>query len=104
MMLGNITIPAGATVLVMLASAHRDEQYFSAPDVFDPARERTTSYLSFGAGAHLCLAEHFSIDLAATALHTLYSHYTHVHLLEQEIRYAPKANARLPVRMRLALD
>jgi cytochrome P450 len=104
MMLGNITIPAGATVLVMLASANRDEQYFSAPDVFDPARERTTSYLSFGAGAHLCLAEHFSIDLAATALHTLYSHYTHVHLLEQEIRYAPKANARLPVRMRLALD
>ncbi len=103
MMLGDITIPAGATVLVIVASANRDAQYFAAPDVFDPARERTIPCLSFGSGAHRCLAEHFSIDLAATALHMLYSRYTHVRLLEQDIRYAPKANARLPVRMRIAL-
>jgi cytochrome P450 len=103
MVLGDITIPAGATVLVMLASANRDAQYFAAPDVFDPERERTIPYLSFGAGAHRCLAEHFSIDLAAAALHTLYSRYTHVRPLEQDIRYAPKANARLPVRMRIVL-
>jgi cytochrome P450 len=102
--LENVTIPAGATVLVMLASANRDAQCFVEPEVFDPARERMIPYLSFGTGVHRCLAEHFSIDLAAAALHTLYSRYTHIHLLEQDIRYAPKANARLPVRMRIGLD
>lgn len=102
--LGTVTVPAGATVLVMLASANRDAQYFGAPDIFDPVRERSIPYLTFGVGAHRCLAEHVSIDLAARALHTLYSCYTHVHLLEQSVQYAPRTNVRLPVRMRISLE
>ena len=103
MVLENVLIPAGATVLVMLASANRDAQYFAEPDVFDAVRERVIPYLSFGTGVHRCLAEHFSIDLAAAALYTLYSRYTHIRLLEQDMRYAPRANARLPVQMRIGL-
>jgi cytochrome P450 len=100
-LLGNVTVPAGATVLVMLASANRDVQCFDAPEVFDAERERVVPYLSFGAGVHRCLAEHFSIDLVAVALHTLYARYSNVRLLE-DVRYEAKANARLAVRMLVA--
>ena len=52
--LGGVTIPAGALVLVLWASANRDESVFAAPDKFDILRadvDRHTLQLSSGVAA-----------------------------------------------------
>lgn len=48
------TIPAGSALLLMLASANRDERHFDEPDRFNIHR-RPGSHLTFGRGAHFCL-------------------------------------------------
>ena len=48
------TIPAGSAVLLMLASANRDERHFDDPDTFDIHR-KPGGHLTFGRGAHFCL-------------------------------------------------
>ena len=48
------TIPAGSALLLMLASANRDERHFDDPDRFD-IRRRPGGLLTFGRGAHFCL-------------------------------------------------
>ena len=53
--LAGVDIPEGATVVVMFASANRDEAYFDDPDVFDPRRENLREHLAFGKGTHYCL-------------------------------------------------
>jgi cytochrome P450 len=53
---GEVTIPAGARVLVMFASANRDERRWEEPDRFDVQRE-TTGHLGFGYGIHGCAGQ-----------------------------------------------
>jgi cytochrome P450 len=47
-------VPAGSALLVMLASANRDERHFYDPDCFDIHR-KPGGHLTFGRGAHFCL-------------------------------------------------
>ena len=48
------SVPAGSALLLMLASANRDERRFEDPDRFDIHRE-SGQHLSFGFGTHYCL-------------------------------------------------
>lgn len=48
------TVPAGSALLLMLASANRDDRAFDHPDRFDIHRQ-PGSLLSFAKGAHFCL-------------------------------------------------
>ncbi len=48
------TIPAGATVFLLLGSANRDRRKFSEPDRFDVTRN-PQDHLGFGYGIHYCL-------------------------------------------------
>ncbi len=54
---GGVTIPAGAKVLVGLASANRDGAAFERPDEFVLDRPGAPSHLTFGApgGRHFCI-------------------------------------------------
>lgn len=47
------TVPAGSALLIMLASANRDERHFENADRFDINR-RPGGHLTFGRGAHFC--------------------------------------------------
>jgi cytochrome P450 len=47
-------VPAGSALLLMLASANRDERHFDEPDRFDIHR-KAAGHLTFGRGAHFCL-------------------------------------------------
>jgi cytochrome P450 len=48
------TVPAGSALLLMLASANRDERRFNQPDRFDIHRNEG-QHATFGHGAHFCL-------------------------------------------------
>jgi cytochrome P450 len=48
-----ISIPAGARVIVLFASANRDERKWEHADTFDVTRN-TSGHLGFGYGIHLC--------------------------------------------------
>jgi cytochrome P450 len=52
--LAGATIPRGALVLAVIASANRDGRVFADPDKLDLTRE-PNRHLSFGLGAHYCL-------------------------------------------------
>ncbi|MDQ1534390.1 MAG: hypothetical protein QOF28_2151 [Actinomycetota bacterium] len=52
--LGGVTIPAGAQVIVNLASANRDPAKFTCPETLDIDRT-DTRHLAFGHGIHFCL-------------------------------------------------
>lgn len=48
------TIPRGALVLAVLASANRDEKQFERPDALD-LRRQNNRHVAFGLGPHFCL-------------------------------------------------
>jgi cytochrome P450 len=52
--LHSVTIPEGARVLILYASANRDDRAFERPDDFDPDRTEDR-HLAFGQGIHYCL-------------------------------------------------
>jgi cytochrome P450 len=52
--LHGITIPKGALVFAVIASANRDEQQFADPDRLDITRENL-KHLAFGQGIHYCV-------------------------------------------------
>jgi cytochrome P450 len=54
--IADVRIPAGARVLVMYASANRDEREWDDPDTFDIRRD-ATRHLGFGQGAHACAGQ-----------------------------------------------
>jgi cytochrome P450 len=52
--IGDVTIPAGADVLVHVWSASRDESVFESPGQFDLSRGNMRDHLGFGRGPHFC--------------------------------------------------
>ncbi|MEV7073297.1 cytochrome P450 [Streptomyces sp. NPDC093990] len=52
-------VRAGDKVVVLHASANRDERVFEAPDRLDPSRT-PNPHVSFGDGPHVCLGAHFA--------------------------------------------
>jgi cytochrome P450 len=52
--IGNVTIPAGAQVVISLAAANRDAGRYSSPELLDIDRAEAR-HLAFGHGIHHCL-------------------------------------------------
>lgn len=57
--LHGVPIPAGSTLMLMLAAANRDEARFDDPDSFDIFREQR-AHIGFGSGPHVCLGMHLA--------------------------------------------
>ena len=68
--LSGVEIPAGSTVLVMLAAANRDETRWPDPNRFDIFREPKL-HISFGQGPHVCLGMHLARIEMRVALNLL---------------------------------
>ncbi len=52
--IAGVQIPEGADLLLLLASANRDEQVFAKGEQFDIERENARAHISFGYGIHFC--------------------------------------------------
>jgi cytochrome P450 PksS len=64
------TIPRGAMVFAVIASANRDERQFEEPDKLDITRENN-KHLSFGQGIHYCLGAPLARMEGQIAINTL---------------------------------
>lgn len=56
---GDVVVPAGARLLVLYASANRDERKWERPDEFLVTR-KATDHLAFGHGVHMCAGLHLA--------------------------------------------
>ncbi|MGW0056440.1 cytochrome P450 [Nocardia nova] len=52
--IGDVSVPDGTVVLMLLGSANRDPDRYDDPDILD-LRRRNPAPLSFGSGIHFCL-------------------------------------------------
>lgn len=101
--IGGVTVPAGETVMLSLASANRDPDRFPEPDRLDLDRD-TTGHLALGHGVHYCLGAPLARLETEIALAALLVRFPRLALAvpEDELRWQPSHRARrllsLPVR------
>jgi len=67
-------VPAGSAMLLLNASANRDERQFPDPDRFD-IRRKAQRHLSFGYGLHFCLGAHLARLEARVTLEELFKRF-----------------------------
>ena len=77
--IGGVTVAAGETVEIVLASANRDEARFDRPDEFDVDRERVP-HMAFGGGEHFCSGHYFSRKLEQIMLDELLAAHPNLRL------------------------
>lgn len=99
--LGGSTIPADATVLLLLGSANRDERRFERADALDLGR-RAPGTVALGGGIHFCLGAALARLEGRIAFERLFRHLGPLELAGEPERL-PSADVRgllrLPVRM-----
>jgi len=77
--MAGVTIPRGALVLAVIASANRDEGQFDDPDRLDITREKNR-HVAFGQGAHFCLGAPLARLEGQIAINTLLRRLQNVQL------------------------
>lgn len=91
MRVGDVEVPEGDVMMLLLSAAHRDPAEFERPDVFDPDRA-PLRHLGFGRGIHYCLGAPLARLEASIALSELAARFPAARL-DSEPRY--KANVTL---------
>jgi cytochrome P450 len=90
--LRDVVIPAGQTVIPLLASANRDPDRFPDPDRFDVGRQ-DNAHLSFGAGIHHCLGWSLAKLEGDIVLDVLLNRFSDITITEQPV-YRPRVTMR----------
>lgn len=94
-------VPAGAQVLIMYASANRDELEWERPDVFDIGRD-AGRHLGFGQGAHACAGQALARLEATELLRALIARVERLELTgtpEWALNNIIRRHARVPLRL-----
>ncbi|MBX9921245.1 MAG: cytochrome P450 [Mycolicibacterium frederiksbergense] len=92
MRIGDVDIPEGDTMLLLLAAAQRDPAMYDVPDEFRPGRE-ATRHLSFGLGPHFCLGAPLARLEARVALSMLTARFPQARLNADPV-YKPNVTLR----------
>ena len=87
--LGGFEIPAGATAILLYASANRDERQWPDADSFCPQRDGVRQHLAFGSGIHFCIGAALSRAEAQTALPRLCRALPDARLATDRLDYKP---------------
>ncbi|MEV7681565.1 cytochrome P450 [Streptomyces sp. NPDC088341] len=99
--IGDVTIPAGDTVLLSLSAANRDPDRFPDPDRLDLGRE-AAGHVALGHGIHYCLGAPLARLETEIALAELLERFEDLELAETDLHWRPSLRARglveLPVR------
>jgi cytochrome P450 len=95
---GAVAIPAGADLLLVMASANRDESRFPDPDTFDIARPNAREHLAFGYGIHYCVGAMLAKLQAVVAVEEVARRAPDLRLLDHDaIRFGDNLSFRAPV-------
>jgi cytochrome P450 len=99
--LGGTLLPKGAFLMVLFASANRDERQFPDPDRFDIDR-KSREHVAFGHGIHFCLGAALARLEARVAFETLFGrcrdfrlHAQEINVIESNLLRGPRS---LPIR------
>ena len=87
------TVPAGSAMLLLVASANRDERRYPDGDRFDIHRE-ATGHLTFGYGIHYCLGASLARLEGRIALEELLARFPEWELDSEGARLAPTSTVR----------
>jgi cytochrome P450 len=98
---GDVTIPAGARVLLSFGAANRDPRVFDDPDLYRVDRN-PSQHIAFGFGAHLCLGAQLTRMEAQAVLRELVTRVSRVELVG-ETRWSTNSSLRGPAQMRVKL-
>ncbi len=74
---GDVTIPAGARIMLAIGAANRDPQAFDEPDAFRVDRN-PNQHMTFGFGAHLCIGAQLTRMEAQAVLRELVTHVSRI--------------------------
>jgi cytochrome P450 len=77
--IGDVTIPAGAQVIISLAAADRDGRHFADSEVLDIDRD-DVRHVAFGHGIHFCLGAALARMEGALALESLLGRFPELRL------------------------
>ena len=94
--MAGVDIHKGDAVLLVLASANRDEAFNAEPDVFDALREGRRS-MTFGVSAHACPGELIAVEIVAACLASLGLKKDVTQWFGECMGYRALPNARVPV-------
>jgi cytochrome P450 len=92
MTIGEIQVPAGDVMMLLLAAAQRDPAEFDRPETFDPDRG-TLRHLGFGRGAHYCLGAPLARLEAGVALSAVTARFPNARL-DSEPQYKTNVTLR----------
>ncbi|RYH02123.1 cytochrome P450 [Salipiger sp. IMCC34102] len=101
--IGGVDLPAGANLLLSLASANRDPAKFDAPDTFDITRSNAREHMAFGKGLHHCLGAPLARLELRILLEELSAAFPRMELAEDNMVFTRtlsfRGPSRLPVRL-----
>ena len=92
----DVAIPAGAKLLIVMASANHDERYFSDADLLDIRRDNASDHLTFGYGSHQCMGKNLARMEMQIFLEEFTRRLPHMKLSEQQFSYVPNTSFRGP--------
>ncbi|MGW1895283.1 cytochrome P450 [Streptomyces sp. NPDC002004] len=101
--IGDLTIPKGSTIALVLASGNRDPLRFPDPDRFDPDRP-DIEHLGFGSGVHSCFGAPLARLEAQIALTELVRRLDNARLLADPPPYRSSAVLRGPRHLPIGFD
>lgn len=78
--LSGATVPKDAMLLVVIASANRDEAKWECPEEFRPGRDNIHDHVAFGWGPHYCVGNALARAEARVAIRTVLERYGDVRL------------------------
>jgi len=79
-----VLIPEGSRVMMVFASANRDERQFKNPDQFDVTRN-SRDHLGFGSGIHMCIGMYLAQLEMVSLLKAMIYRVGHIEVSDPEI-------------------
>ena len=101
--IAGVKIPARSLILMIFASANRDERKFPEPDRFDLMRN-PQDHFGFGAGIHYCLGAPLARLEARIAIDAVLSRFSKLTARYDEVRWTDSFVVRGPKALALGCE
>jgi cytochrome P450 len=102
---GGTRVPAGSVLILLLASANRDDAVFDDPETFDLSRPELKSHLAFGTHIHSCLGAPLARLEGRIAFEKLFARLTNLRLARgNDVVARESFNFRGPSTLQLEFD